>query len=169
MIISSLWKYMCACMFIHTYVKMYVFCVYVCALVLVWVWMPVHMCVALVRVLIAMTKHCDQKADKGGKDLFGLHFHSTIHLWRIQTGQHPGGRSWCRGHRGMLLTGLLPTAGSACFLIEPRTTSPGMAPPSMGWAFLHWSLIEKMPYSWISWRHFLKGGYFFPGDLDTQH
>jgi len=21
-----------------------------------------------------------------------------------------------------------------------------------------WSLIEKMPYSWISWRHFLKGG-----------
>jgi hypothetical protein len=21
-----------------------------------------------------------------------------------------------------------------------------------------WSVIEKMPYSWISWRHFLKGG-----------
>jgi hypothetical protein len=23
-----------------------------------------------------------------------------------------------------------------------------------------WSLIETMPYSWISWRHFLKGGSF---------
>jgi hypothetical protein len=40
----------------------------------------------------------------------------------------------------------------ACFLIEPRTTSPGMAPPTMGWALLPGLLIEKMPYSWISWR-----------------
>jgi hypothetical protein len=23
-----------------------------------------------------------------------------------------------------------------------------------------WSLIEKVSYSWISWRHFLKGGFF---------
>jgi hypothetical protein len=32
----------------------------------------------------------------------------------------------------MLLTGVLPLACSACFLIEPRTTSPGMTPPTMG-------------------------------------
>jgi hypothetical protein len=32
----------------------------------------------------------------------------------------------------MLLTGLLPLACSACFLTEPRTTSPGMAPPTVG-------------------------------------
>jgi hypothetical protein len=32
----------------------------------------------------------------------------------------------------MFLTGLLPLACSACFLIEPMTTSPGMAPPTMG-------------------------------------
>jgi hypothetical protein len=31
-----------------------------------------------------------------------------------------------------LLTGLLPLPCSACFLIEPRTTSPRMAPPTMG-------------------------------------
>jgi hypothetical protein len=31
----------------------------------------------------------------------------------------------------MLLTALLPLACSACFLIEPRATSPGMAPPTM--------------------------------------
>ena len=71
-----------------------------------------------------------------------------------------GSRSWCRGHGGMLLTGLLPLAYSACSLIEPRTTSPEMVPPTIGPPLPPWSLIEKMPYSWISWRHFLKGGSF---------
>jgi hypothetical protein len=37
-----------------------------------------------------------------------------------------------------------------------------------------WSLIEKMPYSWISWRHFLKGGSFLCDNsslcqVDTQN
>jgi hypothetical protein len=30
----------------------------------------------------------------------------------------------------MFLTGLLPLACSACSLIEPKTTSPGMVPPT---------------------------------------
>jgi hypothetical protein len=42
-----------------------------------------------------------------------------------------GSRSWRRGHGGMFFTGLLPLAYSACSLIEPKTTSPGMAPPTM--------------------------------------
>jgi hypothetical protein len=75
------------------------------------------------------------------------------------TGQEPGGRSWCRSHGGMLLTGLLIMACSACFLIEPRTTSPRMASPTMGWALPNQSLIKKMPYSLacspILWRHVL--------------
>jgi hypothetical protein len=62
----------------------------------------------------------------------------------------PVGRSWCRGHGGVLLT----VACSACFLIEPKTISPGMAPPTMGWELHHWSLIDKMLYSLILWRHF---------------
>jgi hypothetical protein len=37
-----------------------------------------------------------------------------------------------RGHGGMLLTDLLPLACSVCSLIEPKTTSPVMAPPTMG-------------------------------------
>jgi hypothetical protein len=74
----------------------------------------------------------------------------------------------------MLLTGLFPLACSACFLIEPRTTSQGMAPPTMGWALPPWLLIEKMPYSWISWRYFLKGGSFLCENsslcqVDTQN
>jgi hypothetical protein len=59
-----------------------------------------------------------------------------------------GSRSWCSGHGGMLLTGLLPLACPACFLIDPKTTSPETAPPTM--ALPPWSLIEKMPHSWIS-------------------
>jgi hypothetical protein len=71
-----------------------------------------------------------------------------------------GSRSWCRGHEGMLLSVLLLLACSASLLIEPKTTSPEMAPPTMDWALPPWSPIEKMSYSWISWRHFLKGGSF---------
>jgi hypothetical protein len=52
----------------------------------------------------------------------------------------------------MLLTGLLPLPCSACFLIKPKTASPGMVPPTTDPP--PWSLIEKMPHSWISWRHF---------------
>jgi hypothetical protein len=37
-----------------------------------------------------------------------------------------------RGHGGMLLTGLLSMACSACFLIEPRTTISEMAPLTTG-------------------------------------
>jgi hypothetical protein len=75
---------------------------------------------------------------------------------------------------GVLRTTLLPLACSACFLIEPRTTSLGMALPTMGWALLPWSLIEKMPYSCISWKNFLKGGSFLCDNsslcqVDTQN
>ena len=41
-------------------------------------------------------------------------------------------RSWCRGHGGMFLTGLLPLACSASSFIEPKTTSPEMVPPTRG-------------------------------------
>jgi hypothetical protein len=63
-----------------------------------------------------------------------------------------GSRSWCRGYGGMFLTGLLPLVCSAYSLIEPRL-------PAQRWHhplgdFPPWSPIEKMPYSWISWRHF---------------
>jgi hypothetical protein len=52
----------------------------------------------------------------------------------------------------MLLTGLLPLACSACSLIEPRLPDQSWHHPQGD--FPPWSLIEKMPYSWISWRHF---------------
>jgi hypothetical protein len=69
-----------------------------------------------------------------------------------------GSRRWCRGHGGMFFTGLPHLACSACSLIEPKTTSPEMVLPTG--AFPPWSLIEKMPYNWISWRHFLNWSSF---------
>jgi hypothetical protein len=58
----------------------------------------------------------------------------------------------------MSLTVLLPLACSACSLIEPRLPAQRWSHPQG--AFPPWSLIEKMPYSWISWRHFLNWSSF---------
>lgn len=52
-------------------------------------------------------------------------------------------------------------ASSPCFLRDPRTSAQGRNhPPTMGWALLHWPLIEMLSYSWFSSRHFLKRGSF---------
>jgi hypothetical protein len=45
----------------------------------------------------------------------------------------------------VLPTGLLPIACSACSLIPPRTTSPGLVPPTVSEALPCKSLIKKMP------------------------
>jgi hypothetical protein len=83
-----------------------------------------------------------------------------------------GSRSWWRVHGGMLLTGLLPLACSGCFLIEPKTTSPGMASPTRGPP--PWSPTKKVPHSWISWRHFPNWSSFLCNNsslcqVDTQN
>jgi hypothetical protein len=39
-----------------------------------------------------------------------------------------------------------------------KTTSQRWSHPQR--AFPPWSLIEKMPYNWISWRHFLNWSSF---------
>jgi hypothetical protein len=73
-----------------------------------------------------------------------------------------GSRSWCRGHRGMFFTGLPLLACSACSLIKPRLPAQRWSHPQG--AFPPWSLIEKMHYSWISWRHFLNWSSFLCGN-----
>jgi hypothetical protein len=59
----------------------------------------------------------------------------------------------------LLLIGLHPMVCSACFLIEPSTTSPGVMPPTIGWVLSHQSLIKNMPYRFaynlVLWRHFI--------------
>jgi len=103
------------------------------------------------------------KSKLGESGLFDLHFHAHSPLLKevrtgTQTGQGPGGRSWRRDHGGVLLTSLLPMANSVYFLTECRTTCPKVAPPTMGWALPHQSLIETMPLRQILWRHSLNWG-----------
>ena len=66
---------------------------------------------------------------------------------------------------------LVPLACSACFLTEPRTTSPWMAPPTMVWALSHQSPIKKMPYRLtynpILWMHFLDWGSLLSDDYSS--
>ena len=50
-------------------------------------------------------------------------------------------RPWRDAAYLIALCGLL-----SLFLMEPRITSPGVAPPTMGWALPHQSLHNKMPY-----------------------
>lgn len=58
---------------------------------------------------------------------------------------------------------LLACSCSNCSLIAPRTINQRDAPPTMGWALLHHSLIKKMPHIllgichrlWLAYRPFL--------------
>ena len=73
-------------------------------------------------------KHHDPKQDGAERAYFHLHFPITVH--QRKSGQEPGGRSWCGGHRCCLLACFSWLASSACFLIESRITSLGTASPT---------------------------------------
>lgn len=70
----------------------------------------------------------------GGKGLFGLHVWVTVHR---------RGKNSRRDHRGTLFTGLLFIAYSACFLTQPRTLCPALAPYTVSRALPHQELIKK--------------------------
>lgn len=78
-----------------------------------------------------------------------LPYHSPLRKVKTgtQTKQGTGDRTWCIGHGGMLLTGLLPMPCSVCFLTESRTTSLEKSWPTVDWALSHPPLIDEMPYS----------------------
>ena len=119
----------------------------------------------LIRVSIAVMKHHDQNASLRAKGLFGLNFSVEVHQWRKSGQKHKQSRIRDAGadaeaiERCCLLP-CFPWLYQLTFLREPRTSSPLMTPLIMDWAFPHWSLNEKMPYNWISWRHFLSWGSF---------
>jgi hypothetical protein len=106
--------------------------------------------------LLLRQKHHDQKASWGGKGLFGLHFHIALHHWRKSGQELKQGRILEAGAG----TEFMELCLLACFLVEPRMTSPGVVSPIVGWALPHCSLFETLPYSWMSWRHFLTWGPF---------
>jgi hypothetical protein len=108
----------------------------------------------LVRVSIPGQNNMTKK--QVGKERVYLTYTSTL-LFIPKGSQdwnssRSGSRSWCRGHGGVFLTGLLPLACLGCSLIEPRPPAQRWHHPQ--WNLPPWSLIEKMPCSWILWRHF---------------
>jgi hypothetical protein len=118
---------------------------------------PVSWCQWRLSVLVRVSIPAQTswpRSSWGGKGLFSLHFHPAVHHQGSQdwNSSRSGSRSWCRGHGGMFFTGLPHLACSACSLIEPRLPAQGWHHPQG--ALPPWSLIEKMPHSWISWRHF---------------
>ena len=55
----------------------------------------------------------------------------------------------------------LAPRGLLSLLIEPRTTSPGIALLTAVWTLLHRSLTKKIVNSLILWEHFLFFLFFF--------
>jgi hypothetical protein len=70
-------------------------------------------------------KHHDQETNWGGKGLFSLHFpHGCSSPKEVRTGAQADQEAGADAEAMEgCITGLLPGACSACFLIEPKTTS----------------------------------------------
>lgn len=96
------------------------------------------------------------KSNRERKGFISPYSFYTHHWEKLAKAQ---GRSWCRGHRGMLLTGLLPIVFSTCLLIAPRTTLATVLPPTGIWALPHESSIKKM-HDRLAYRP-LDGGIFY--------
>jgi len=82
-------------------------------------------------VLLFLHKHHDQEASWGGKGLFSLHFHIAVHHQRksgLELKQVRKQELKQRPWKGAAYW-LAPLACSACFLIEPRTTTEGWHHP----------------------------------------
>jgi hypothetical protein len=106
------------------------------------------MLTVFVRVTIATTDHHD-KSYVGRKAFIWLTFTSHCFSWReVRTGTKQGRNlevgADTESMEGNLLTGLLAMTRSACCFTEPKTHSPGMVSPTMGFVLLHQSLIKKM-------------------------
>jgi hypothetical protein len=95
------------------------------------------------RVSIAETNTTTKKKVGGGKGLFsGLNFQIIVHHrrkleqelklgWNLEAGADAEAMEEC------YLTGLLLMTCSVCFLIERRTISLWIAPPTVGWFLPH--------------------------------
>lgn len=99
----------------------------------------------LVTVSIAVMRFHDQSnMERRGLIWLALPNH-CLSLKKVrtatQTRHEPGGRAASSTHRGMLLTALLLRT-SPSFLIAPRSTSPGVALPTVAESS---PLIKKIP------------------------
>lgn len=87
--------------------------------------------IALVRVNIVVVKHHDQKqlGKQGRVYLPSCPDSSPLREAKAgtQIQQEPAGKSWSKGNKEMLPPDLLHMPGSTCFLMLPKTISPGVS------------------------------------------
>ena len=84
------------------------------------------------------------------KGVFGLHFHIAVYYWRKSEQEHQG-RNLEAGADAVAMERYLLASHSLLSLLCYRTQDH--QPREV--ILYHWTLIEKMAYSWISWRHLL--------------
>jgi hypothetical protein len=92
-----------------------------------------------------VTKHHDQK-EVGEERVYlayAIVYHQTQSMQKLKQG-----RRLEAGPDAETMDGYYVLACSVCFLIKPKTTSPGMILPTAGRAQPHQSLIKKTPYGW---------------------
>ena len=86
--------------------------------------------------------------------------HDIVISWQVSS------IFWCRSHGEGIAYWLAPYG---LFLLLSYKTSPEMAPHTIGWAHpSDRSLIDKVPYSWTSSRHFLNWGSFVSDDSSLR-
>ena len=120
---------------------------------------PSQITVGLSQGFCSYTKYHDQEASWGRKGLFSLHIHITVHHQRSQERNSHSTGTWrqelMQRPWRCVAYWTAPLAYLVCFLTELRTTSPGMVPPTMGWAppslitnwenVLHLNFMEAFP------------------------
>jgi hypothetical protein len=92
------------------------------------------------------------KISCGGRGLFGLHLHAKVHHGRKLQKKLKQGRDQGAGAAAEDMEGCCLLACSACFLVEPRTTSPGVVPATVGCPPP--PVPYRLLYSPIFWKHF---------------
>jgi len=95
----------------------------------------------LVKVSITAMKQHDQCKNWKEKGLSGLHIQIIVHLWRKLRQELKQGWNLEAGANAEAVDGCCLLSYSHgllnLLLIEPRTSSPEMASPTMGWALIH--------------------------------
>ena len=114
------------------------------------------------------------KKQVGEERVYSAYTSTLLVITKVRTGSQAGQEAGADAEamEGCYLLTCFPWLAQLVLLQNPRL-------PAQGWhhsqgAFPPWSLIEKMPYSWISWRHFLNWSSFLCDNsslsqVDTQN
>lgn len=127
----------CVCMYMRT--RSMCVHLWICG----FVWVYARMCL---RVTTVVMRHHDHK-QLWGKGLFCLHFHITGHHGRIRDRNSSKAGNEARADAEAIKVAALQLALQGLLSLRAsRTTSPGVAWPTVNWALPHQLSIKKMSH-----------------------